>query len=179
MMKNFLGICLLLLFLIYNAGYYVFYLTYNIQYENSWRDKVECNELDPGSLITKSIPITLAYQADQKDFLPVLESFEMNGKIYRVLQQRYSKDTLHIVYVNDQKGKLIKNSLRDWVSTLTQKPTSDKSNTVWDSFEKNYMPNFLDFILRAKAPVARVFCIFVDMDVISPYIDTLTPPPKA
>lgn len=178
-MKNFLGICLLLLFLIYNAGYYVFYLTCNTQYENSWREKVEYNDLDQSMLITKSIPITFAYQADQENFIPVLKSFEMNGKVYRVLQQRYSKDTLHIVYINDQKGKLMKKSLRDWIETLTQKPTSNKSNTVWSSLEKNYMPNYLDFILMAKAPVARVFRIFISQHILSPYIETLTPPPKA
>ncbi len=178
-MRKFFSIYLLILFLIYNAGYYLFYLTFNIQYDNSWKEKVEYNELDPGILITKSIPITFPYQADQKNFLPVLESFEMNGKVYRVLQQRYAKDTLHIVYINDKTGKRMKNSLRDWLSTLTQKPSNSKSNSVWESFEKNYLPNYLDLFLPVKESIVRIYPIFIQLDIPSPYIDSLTPPPKA
>ncbi len=178
-MKRFFSIFLLLLFLVYSAGYYLFYITVNMQYDNSWKEKVEYNNLNQGEIITKSIPITFVYQPDQQDFLPVLKSFEMNGKVYRVLQQRYAKDTLHIVYINDQVGKQMKNSLRDWISTLTQKPTSDKTSTVWESFEKNYMPNCFDFTLIAKAGVIKIFRIFLKTDLFSPFIPTHTPPPKA
>lgn len=178
-MKNFFAICLLFLFLIYNAGYYVFYLTVNQQYENSWKEKVESNKLDPGILLTKSIPITFPYQADQENYIPVLESFEINGKVYRVLQQRYARDTLHIVYINDRTGKQMRNSLRDWISTLTQKPANSKNTTVWDSFEKNYIPNYLDFTLIAKQKIVKVFRIFFNSELLSPFIDTVTPPPKA
>jgi hypothetical protein len=178
-MRTFFAICLILMFLLYNAGYYIFYLTVNEQYDASWKEKVEDNQLDPTILQTRSIPITFAYQADQKEFQPVLEVFEMDGKQYRILQQRYAKDTLHIVYINDQAGNQMKNSLRDWVNTLSQKPSSSKSTTVWDGFEKNYMPNHLDFSLIVKPNIDKEFRIFISSEFISPYIDTLTPPPKA
>ncbi len=178
-MKRFFSIFLLLLFLVYNAGYYLFYLTVNMQYDNAWKEKVEYNHLDQGTLITKSIPITFVYQADQKDFLPVLQSFEIDGKVYRVLQQRYAKDTLHIVYINDQVGKQMKNSLRDWICTLTQKPASNKTSAVWESLEKNYIPNNFNFALIAKANAVKIFRIFVSAGFNSPFIPTQTPPPKA
>ena len=178
-MKRFFAVYLLLLFLVYNAGYYVFYLSVNAQYEDSWRQKVELNDINPDIILTKSIPITLAYQADQENFQPVLESFEMDGKVYRILQQRYAKDTLHIVYINDQTGKQIKNSLRDWISTLTEKPSSSKNATFWDCFEKNYISNSLDFSLMRKAEIVKVYRILTSSKISSPFIDTLTPPPKA
>jgi hypothetical protein len=109
----------------------------------------------------------------------VLEVFEIDGRIYRVLQQRYAKDTLHIVYINDQTGKQIKNSLRDWVSTLTQKPTSSKNTTLLDGLEKNYMPNKIEFSLNAKPIVIRIYRDFISSDFLPPIIDTLTPPPEA
>ena len=178
-MRNFFAICLLLLFLLYNAGYYIFYLTFNLQYENSWKEKVEDHDLDPGILITKSIPITLVYQADQKEFQPVLETIEIDGKVYRVLQQRYAKDTLHIVYIYDRTGKQMKNSLRDWINTLTQKPSNSKNTTVWDSFEKNYIPYHLDFSLFTNSEFDKIFRVFKVSDILSPFIESLTPPPKA
>ena len=167
------------MFLLYNAGYYIFYLTVDSQYEDSWKNKVEYNKLDPSILQTKSIPITFAYQADQEEFQPVLEVFEMEGKVYRILQQRYAKDTLHIVYIDDHATRQMKNSLRDWVNTLTQKPTSSKNQTVWEGFEKNYMPYHLDFSLISKSRIEKVYRAFSNPEFIPPFIETITPPPKA
>ncbi|HLF35385.1 MAG TPA: hypothetical protein VI583_14165 [Cyclobacteriaceae bacterium] len=178
-MKNFLSIGFLLLILLYNAGYYAFYLTVNEQHENLWEARVENNRLDPGMIQTRSIPITFAYQADQEKFQPVLEVFEMDGKVYRVLQQRYAKDTLHIVFVNDQTDKHLKNSLRDWVSTLTQKPTSSKSSSVWEGFEKNYITRQLEFTFIEKPDIVQVYRTFISFEFIQPYLETSTPPPKA
>ena len=178
-MNNFLSIVFLLLILLYNAGYYIFYLTVNEQHENLWKARVENNRLDPQMIQTRSIPITFAYQADQEEYQPVLEVFEMDGKVYRILQQRYAKDTLHIVYVNDQRDKHLKNSLRDWVNTLTQKPTSSKSSSVWEGFEKNYITNQLDFTIIEKPDAVKVYRTYINFEFIQPFPETSTPPPKA
>ncbi len=178
-MKNFLATGLLLLILLYNAGYYIFYLTVNERYENLWKKRVEGKQLDPGMVQTRSIPITFAYQADQDEFQPVLEVFEMDGKVYRVLQQKYAKDTLHIVYVNDQTDKHLKNSLHEWVNTLTQKPASSKNNSVWEGFEKNYIPNRLEFTFVEKPDIIKEYRSYINFAFIQPFIETSTPPPKA
>lgn len=57
--------------------------------------------------MTESWPVSLPYQPDQKDFLPAKGSFERNNLHYKILKQRYSRDTLHILYTIDvQKNRL-------------------------------------------------------------------------
>ncbi|HLF34328.1 MAG TPA: hypothetical protein VI583_08825 [Cyclobacteriaceae bacterium] len=132
------GILLLMLFL-YQAGFYLFYLTEKYRIANDWEGNFEGNGHE---LLSKSIPITLPYQPDQEEFQPVLEIIEANGRFYRVIMQKYAKDTLHIIYQSDKNSEELHASLVNWIDSISQQSSAEKKPVERHRLEKNYLPAF-------------------------------------
>jgi hypothetical protein len=136
MIKISSGVLLFMLFL-YQTGFYLFYLTEKYRIANDWKGNFEGNG---HGLLSKSIPITLPYQADQEEFQPVLKIIDANGRFYRVIMQKYAKDTLHIVYQSDKNSENLHASLKDWVNSISQQSSTEKKPAERHRLEKNYLP---------------------------------------
>jgi hypothetical protein len=67
------------------------------------------------------IPLSVAYMPDQEDFRESNASFEKDGRHYRIIKQRYKKDTLEIVYVPDIEKNQLQNLLAEWAKNLSPK----------------------------------------------------------
>jgi len=176
-MKRFTVILLLFVFLMYQAGFYLFYLSLNHYKEESWRDNSYGQALQ-NQYIEKSIPITLAYQHDQTEFQPVMQSIEIDGKYYRVIKQRYAKDTLHILYVADMQRQTLHQSLKDWVSTLSQQSSQDKKAAPHEGLEKNYLPCSLALEIYNQYIINPVYSYSFVPDLLFNPADVLKPPPR-
>jgi hypothetical protein len=98
-----------------------------------------------------------------------------------VVKQHYSKDTLHIVYIHDHSSKKLDNSLRDWVYSISQESASDKQGPakIFDSLEKNYLPNSLVIALPMTPETLQKFGNFFDSEFETRFPDVASPPPKA
>lgn len=73
------------------------------------------------------IPLQVAYMPDQEDFQESNASFEKDGMHYRIIKQRYKKDTLVIVYVHDQEKNQLNNMVVQWAKSLAaSNPESGK-----------------------------------------------------
>ncbi|HLF35474.1 MAG TPA: hypothetical protein VI583_14610 [Cyclobacteriaceae bacterium] len=178
-MKTLFASGLLSIFLLYQAGYYVFYLSLERRQGDYWKDKVEQNHLEGDILIGRSIPISFPYQPDQEEFQPVLETFESEGKVYRVLKQRYARDTLHILYIDDHQGKQMKNSLRHWLISISHSPSAGDNQIVWDGLEKSFIPNHFEFAAIHLYKFLILYRHAIDHAILTPLIGILTPPPEA
>lgn len=176
-MKKASTIFLLIVFLIYQAGFYLFYLTLKHHNEEVWQGNLNLKDLK-SRIIEKSIPITFAYQPDQTEFLSVMKSIEVNGQYYRVIMQRYAKDTLHVFYMVDDQRQNLHASLRDWVDTISQQSAQDKNSVVKDGLEKNYLPNEILVALTNSFIDNECYKFNYDSELLQNPIDTLKPPPK-
>ena len=110
-MKKLVAISLFFVMTLHLAGYYFILMGMKKQNEADWQSHVIKDNFDDYHLLTKSIPITFPYQTDQKEFQTVDEKIELDGKIYRIVKKKYAEDTLHIVYLNDQKEEDIQKEL--------------------------------------------------------------------
>ena len=91
--------------------------------------------------IVLTVPLSIPYQLDSKDYERVDGEFEHEGEFYRLVKQKYQNDTLFMVCIKDHTSKRIEQALTDYVKTFTDKPIDAKQNgktTV--SFIKDYLP---------------------------------------
>lgn len=178
-MRRLLAIMLLSILLFYHAGYYGFYINALFKLESSWKLKIENGDLPENLLQTKSIFITFPYLPDQENFQPVSEKLELDGKFYRVVKQKYAKDTLHIVYINDIEREQLKISFNEWIQSITQKPISKEGKQVIvTNLTKNYLPCNFDYQLESNLFSILNHSSFYHLPVKSPYLPIHTPPPK-
>lgn len=87
-------------------GTFAVYFLIGLHTGDSWRFSKNDTLLHDRQM-TASWPVTLPYQPDQEDFVPAMGFFEQDKIHYRIIKQRYSRDTLYIVYAIDiQKNRL-------------------------------------------------------------------------
>jgi len=77
---------------------------------------------DASEAVTIRIPIALPYQYDNPHFLRAEGKFIHEGESYRLIKQKYERDTLTVVCVRDDQDKQIQHALADFVSTFTDSP---------------------------------------------------------
>ncbi len=177
-MKRFSTVLLLFVFLMYQAGFYLFYLSLDHHHEEEWQSAVSLNDLK-GQILEKSIPITFAYQPEQQAPQSVMKSIEINGRIYQDLSQRYENETLHVFYMVDNSRQNMHSSLKSWVNTIAQQSNQDKKSGLKDGLEKNYMPNEIHFDLYNSYVFNSVYGFLYTPGLLNPSADTLKPPPKS
>lgn len=61
---------------------------------------------------------------DQEYFQEANTTFEKDGRMYRIVKQRYHKDTLQIIYVPDQGKQNLKQLIKAWVTAQSGEDTS-------------------------------------------------------
>src|SRR5215216_1584460 len=100
-MKKLLSIALLSLFLLNVIGYYAVFL--GLQYRNgvAIKTSLDSDGYDESKLQVVKIPLTIPYMNDDDDFERVDGKFEHEGSVYRLVKQKYAKDTLSVVFLND------------------------------------------------------------------------------
>lgn len=178
-MRKVSSILLLSVFLMYHLGYYGIYLGGRYQLDKKWENIAEHEQFDADEIREASIPISIPYQADQPDYRPASGTVEIEGEFYRIVKQRYVKDTLRIQYVKDRSMEKLHDSFEDWLSSLTQKPISEKGSLqFWKVLAKDFLISTSDIIhpkvyeqeIRYGSfilPIYKLFCIIP------------SPPPRA
>lgn len=102
---------------------------------------LDADHYDESHAIILKVPVSIPYMPDQLNFERVNGKFEHEGELYRIVKQRYAKDTLTVVCVKDTEHKKIDMVLTDYVKTFTDKTDESKSATKSTiSFLKDYLP---------------------------------------
>lgn len=122
--KRLFSIVFSILILIHVIGYYGLFWGLTYQHEQAMIEMLDAGEYTPSETILIKIPIAIPYMADASRFERVDGTFEREGEFYRLVKQRYSRDTLFMVCVKDQQRKSIQETLASFVKTFTGKPTN-------------------------------------------------------
>lgn len=140
-LKRIASATLVLIILLNTMGYYIMFLGLHYQNNLAMTRALASGVYDPSQSLMLKVPVSLPYMPDQSDYEIVNGKFEYNGELYRLVKQRYAKDTLTVVCVKDSEHKKINQALGDYVKSFTDKTRDTKSTSkIRISFLKEYLP---------------------------------------
>ena len=140
-LKRFISIAFGLLILLNTMGYYGVFLGLHLKNDIAMSEALDADILDQSNTITLKVAVSIPYMPDQPDFDRVDGQFKHDGQLYRLVKQRYAKDTLTVICVKDIVHKKIDLALSDYVKTFTDNATDTKpSSKTTISFIKDYLP---------------------------------------
>jgi hypothetical protein len=122
-------------------GYYGVFM--GLEYRN---DQVMFSQFETGDYadyqtVTIKIPMAIPYATDDAHFKRVDGKFEHEGEVYRLIKQKYAKDTVTVVCYKDFENGRINDALSDYVKTFAGNPAGEKSSSkVSFSFIKDFLP---------------------------------------
>lgn len=120
------------------GGYWVLY---GVQQRNRalLAQKLDQDDYAGSQAITIKLPLSQPV-SDKENYERVDGEFEYEGTVYRLIKQKFYKDTVYIVCYKDSQSILIKDALEDYVSSLTDNPKEKKSdNKVASVSIKDYV----------------------------------------
>jgi hypothetical protein len=138
-MKKVLSVALIAVLLMNTMGYYAIFL--GLQYKNSvsMAERFDAGNYDESQTVTIEIPITVPYMPADVDFKRVDGIFEYKGEFYRLIKQKYEKETLLVVCVKDTENKRINDAMSDYVMSFTDSG-DDQGSKLIVTFIKDYIP---------------------------------------
>jgi hypothetical protein len=139
-LKKLTTILLVALLILNVLGYYGVFVGLQYQNERKQIQRFDTQGYDESETFTIKVPISIPYAVDQADFERVDGEFEHQGQFYRMIKQKFSHDTLHIVCIKDQQETRITQALKDYVKSFTGKSDPGKSDSkLTVSFIKDYI----------------------------------------
>lgn len=171
---------LLACFAIYQFGYYAFYFSYEKHLESQWEEEVFELDVNLGEQQMLEVPLSVPYMSYQEDFQVTNTRFEMDGNFYRAIKQRYTEETLQIIYVPDTSRTVLDNTFKQWVSSLIgdDLPQDQQGKSVHKNFVKDYIQS-CDFNFTAFNQTIidkRIVSIFSNYK--NPLYSLDSPPPQ-
>lgn len=177
-MKKAVSIFLTAILLLNVMGYYGLFL--GLKYENSLdiTQRLDADDYTRDETITLKIPLNIPYYGDT-DFERVDGEIEHEGEFYRLVKQKFERDTLYIVCMKDIKSKQIKKALNKYVKTFTDQSADHSGAKTIPSFIKDYITT--SFNLNASAAGWCLTLVYYTDEVKSftLYFSNYSPPPEA
>jgi hypothetical protein len=140
-MKRVFALFLLALFLLNALGLYGVFMGLQFKSALEANQNLDRDHYSTQDEVTFKIPLTLAYATGSDEYTRVSGEFERQGEVYRLVKQKYSRDTLTIICVKDREARKINQAMADYVKTFADTPANtrhDNSKTV-KSFGKEYL----------------------------------------
>ena len=136
-MKKITAHLLVLLLLLNVMGYYGVFVGLHYKHSATINQQLD----GPGELefetVTLKVALTIPYYGDT-EYGRVSGEIEHNGEFYRLVKQKFEKDTLYIVCIKDVQSKRIKQALADYVKNFSEHSSDHAAKTI-PSFIKDYI----------------------------------------
>ncbi len=137
-MKKFTAYALIVLLLLNVMGYYGVFLGIKYSHNAELTQHFDSADFDAYQSITIKVPLTVPYYGDTK-FERINGEIDYEGETYRLVKQKYQKDTLYIVCVRDVESKAIKQALADYVKTFSEHSSDGMTIKSAPGFIKDYI----------------------------------------
>ncbi len=168
-------VCILVL---NTMGYFGAFLGLHLRNDIAMSHALDADIYEPSNTLTIQFPVSIPYMPDQDEFERVKGEFEHNGNHYRLVKQKYARDTLTVVCVLDPQHKKIDLALADYITSLLDKTPDAKSTTKFQvSFIKDYISNPFAIASYTSGWALSVYCIPTDQQLDSNYIFSILRPP--
>ena len=108
--KKFAAILLLLLLLFNLIGYRLLFSVLQQKANSSIVAKIDKEDYIDADLITLTVPLSMPYITDSKDFERKDGEIKLNGKVYRYVKQKISQGNLVLMCLPDEEKTQLQNS---------------------------------------------------------------------
>ena len=142
-MKKLTAHLLIMLLLLNVLGYYGVFIGIKYRHTSDLSQRFDDSNFENLQTVTIKVPLTVPYYGDTK-FERVDGEIEHKGEFYRLVKQKYEKDTLYIVCVRDLQSKSIKQALADYVKTFSEHSSDGKTAKTLPGFIKDYISTQID-----------------------------------
>jgi hypothetical protein len=164
----------------YHFGYYALYFSFDQHLENKWEQMIYSEKSIDAEETLIEIPLSAPYMANEEEFKPTNTSFEKDGQFYRAIKQRYQNDTLQIIVVQDAARGVLDNTVKKWISFLTEDeiPQNQNGKSLIKLLAKDYLQPEkygMDFSIVTHDFVSPGFSFF---NYSNPFFQHLSPPPQ-
>ncbi len=153
-MRKSAAIFLLTCFGLYHLGFFAVQFLMPMAIHQHWENQIWENDEDflEGKLIR--IPFAMPYGQNQENFQTVNFQMEIEGKVNRVIKQRYFEDHLEVVVVKDELQTKLNEQVKLWIVSLAsdqgdfEGPPLQK--VLLKSLVKDFVPRVHDFSFAPK-----------------------------
>lgn len=176
-MKKFTSYVLVLILLLNVMGYYGVFIGLKYSHTTSINRKLDNSDYNESQTVTIKVPLTIPYYGDT-EYQRVSGEIEHGGEIYRLVKQKYEKDTLYIVCIKDVQGKRIKQALADYVKNFSDHSNEQSVKTV-PSFIKDYLTTDFSFSSASTGWNRNIPFGLTEQKVKNIPLTSISPPPEA
>jgi hypothetical protein len=160
-------------------GYYWVFLGMQYHHDRSMTRVLDANRYDDSQTVTIKVPVSIPYMNDKADFERVDGKFEHQGQHYRLVKQRYAKDTLTVICVRDYENEKISKALSGYVSTFSDDcPEQRKHAKTMMSFIKDYLPHTFGLSMLTSGWETDVARNGLEIDLIATFTTSVIHPPE-
>lgn len=177
-MKRGIAIFFLALFLMYHIGYLGYYW-YSVQELNDqWVSHVEITQ----DMKHVTIPIALPYWTET-EYRPSHGTINIDGKQYRTVMEKYSKDAIHLIVAQDRGTEQLRQHIADWIKMMNT-ADSDHSGSSKANFLKSVSKDYLNFLeINLQEDFWEIkntsYNYIFSERLANRSLDVITPPPQA
>ena len=127
-MKKLAAISLLILLLFNFVGYRLFFSVLQQKANNTIISKIDKDNYSDADLITLTVPLSMPYLNDSKDFERKDGEITVNSKIYHYVKQKISQGNLILMCLPDEQNTHLQNAKQDFfkLANELQNNTSSK-----------------------------------------------------
>lgn len=178
-LKKTFSILFVVVLLLNVMGYYVVFL--GMQYRNDLTIArvLDTDQYNDSQTITLKIPVSIPYMTDQVEFQRVEGEFEHHGKAYRLVKQKYAKDTLTVVCFRDHENERITEALSNYVKTFGDNgPDSGDNLKITVSFIKEFLPHSFSVLTLTTGWQTDVIKNGIVDHLTSSFIASVVHPPE-
>jgi hypothetical protein len=178
-LKRIIAIFLVVLLLFNALGFYG--LLAGLKYKSTIEmvERLDQQQYSHTETITIAVPFAIPYQQDS-EYSRVDGEIEHNGEFYRLVKQKFEKDTLFIVCIKDHQSKRIKHALADYVKTFTDKPVNAKHAAKGSI---TFIKDFLLTSINISHASQGWNCALIQASFLDYFYDrtpvVFTPPPRS
>lgn len=158
-------------------GYYAVFL--GLQYKNSiaMTARLDADQYDESQTMTIEIPITAPYMTDDADFKRVDGIFEYKGEFFRLVKQKYAKETLTVVVIKDTENKRINEAISEYVMSFGD-TGDDQDSNITVSFIKDYIPQTFSMLQSSTGWQKDVVNSISPISLIPTFTASVIHPPE-
>jgi hypothetical protein len=176
-MKKLTSYVLVLILLLNVMGYYGIFIGLKYSHTASINQKLDDLQYNESHTVTLKVPLTIPYYGDT-EYQRVSGEIEHGGEVYRLVKQKYEKDTLYIVCIRDVQGKRIKQALADYVKNFSEHSSENTLKTI-PSFIKDYISTEFSFLSSSAGWNRDIPFGLTEQKVKNIPLTFISPPPEA
>jgi hypothetical protein len=176
-MKKITAHLLVLLLLLNVMGYYGVFLGLKYQHSAQINQKLDDLTTHGFKSVTLKVPLSIPYYGDTQ-YERASGEIEYGGEFYRLVKQKFEKDTLYIVCIKDVQSKRIKQALADYVKNFSEHSSNTPSKTVL-SFIKDYINTGFSYGTSSNGWNRKIQFGLTEQKVKNIPLTFISPPPEA